>query len=143
MNTMPDHRSEPRLSDYLPPIYVAPFTMNTMQDYWGEPTLSDYLAQRNTAPFTTNTLPDYRSLEGAIDGLTHAQEPVIDEDASSAQIKDEQESEHERTTFDTGIQAWLQVLGAFFLWFNTWYVRAKWNFTYSKQINLATKYLSI
>lgn len=26
-------------------------------------------------------------------------------------------SEHD---FDTGLMAWLQVLGAFFLWFNSW-----------------------
>lgn len=25
-------------------------------------------------------------------------------------------------TFDTGVQAWLQVLGSFFLFFNSWYV---------------------
>lgn len=25
-------------------------------------------------------------------------------------------------SFDTGVLAWLQVLGSFFLWFNSWYV---------------------
>jgi hypothetical protein len=28
----------------------------------------------------------------------------------------------EQLVFDSGIKAWLQVLGAFFLWFNSWFV---------------------
>jgi hypothetical protein len=28
-----------------------------------------------------------------------------------------EDAEH---SFDTGLKAWLQVLGAFFLWFNSW-----------------------
>jgi hypothetical protein len=34
---------------------------------------------------------------------------------------DEKVKDHdEQFEFDTGIKSWLQVLGAFFLWFNSW-----------------------
>jgi hypothetical protein len=91
-----------------------------------QPRLSECFAQRNAAPFTMNTKLDYRSPEGAIDGLPKAQELLRDADASPTQMRDE--SGHDINTFDTGITAWMQVLGAFFLWFNTWCVRAKSNF---------------
>lgn len=42
-------------------------------------------------------------------------------DENTASTRDK--SRPKTTTFDTGTRAWLQVLGAFFLWFNTWYVR--------------------
>lgn len=32
------------------------------------------------------------------------------------------EKPSEEPTFDTGLTAWLQVLGSFFLFFNSWYV---------------------
>ena len=33
---------------------------------------------------------------------------------------DASEYEKEEKGFDKGLKAWLQVLGAFFLWFNSW-----------------------
>jgi hypothetical protein len=38
---------------------------------------------------------------------------------SPPQVKDSGYGTSERN-FDTGLKAWLQVLGAYFLWFNSW-----------------------
>jgi hypothetical protein len=43
----------------------------------------------------------------------------------------EKESE---PTFDTGLISWLQVLGSFFLFFNSWYVGPLW-FRYDENAN--------
>jgi hypothetical protein len=45
--------------------------------------------------------------------------------AATDQTEPRNESRHDMNTFDTGIRAWLQVLGAFFLWFNTWYAQSR------------------
>lgn len=42
-------------------------------------------------------------------------------DASFGIPIDEEAKNHDvQLEFDTGLKAWLQVLGAFFLWFNSW-----------------------
>lgn len=42
-------------------------------------------------------------------------------DASFGMPMDEVAKDYDvQLDFDTGIKAWLQVLGAFFLWFNSW-----------------------
>jgi hypothetical protein len=65
---------------------------------------------------------DKDSLDGARNDAHVAQEePLNDPERDFVQMEDK--LQRETSAFDTGLQAWLQVLGAFFLWFNTWYVR--------------------
>lgn len=43
-----------------------------------------------------------------------------EENAHSSGINSPVEKEPEEVTFDTGLFSWLQVLGSFFLFFNSW-----------------------
>jgi hypothetical protein len=45
-----------------------------------------------------------------------------EENPSSPGISSPGEKELEEVTYDTGFFSWLQVLGSFFLFFNSWYV---------------------
>lgn len=60
----------------------------------------------------------FRDAEGATEDLPREQELLTGVVANPAEMRNE--SEYKTNTFDTGIKAWLQVFGAFFLWFNTW-----------------------
>lgn len=54
---------------------------------------------------------------GAGNNLHNGSEQTSDLSDSSSRGKTEEEP-----TFDTGLTTWLQVLGSFFLFFNSWYV---------------------
>lgn len=45
-----------------------------------------------------------------------------EENPSPSGINSPGEKEIEEVTYDTGLFSWLQVLGSFFLFFNSWYV---------------------
>jgi hypothetical protein len=62
---------------------------------------------------------DTQDREHVIEKAPHQDEPVEDTEHRLGQDKDEPA---QAPTYDTGVKAWLHVLGAFFLWFNTWYV---------------------
>ena len=51
-----------------------------------------------------------------------AEAPVIkDEENINVAVEDSSTPKVEEPTFDTGVLAWLQVVGSFFLFFNSWY----------------------
>jgi hypothetical protein len=45
-----------------------------------------------------------------------------DEENAIANTTDLSPDKDPEVTFDTGLRSWLQVLGSFFLFFNSWYV---------------------
>lgn len=52
--------------------------------------------------------------------------PATKDEENAAQPVSESPGEKEsEPTFDTGLFSWLQVLGSFFLFFNSWYVPAR------------------
>ncbi|KAJ5157024.1 MFS-type transporter dbaD [Penicillium canariense] len=63
-----------------------------------------------------------------------------EENANSSGISSPAEKELEEQTFDTGFSAWMQVLGSFFLFFNSWGVINTWGAyqTYYEQNLLAS-----
>ncbi|KIW10373.1 hypothetical protein PV08_11335 [Exophiala spinifera] len=61
---------------------------------------------------------NYNIPDNATDSIFDAQGVV--EDAKESSVNMEDKSESEASSFDNGIKAWLQVFGAFFLWFNSW-----------------------
>lgn len=73
-----------------------------------------------------DTMLEDRNPEDALESLTRpsaASEIPIDAKTDENTANTRGKSRPETNAFDTGIRAWLQVLGAFFLWFNTWYVQ--------------------
>lgn len=52
-----------------------------------------------------------------------ADSPVVkDEENANSSASDSPADKDSEVTFDTGFFSWLQVLGSFFLFFNSWYV---------------------
>lgn len=52
-----------------------------------------------------------------------ANSPVAkDEENADSSASDSPADKESEVTFDTGLFSWLQVLGSFFLFFNSWYV---------------------
>lgn len=52
-----------------------------------------------------------------------ADNPVAkDEENANSLVSDSPADKESEPTFDTGLFSWLQVLGSFFLFFNSWYV---------------------
>ena len=65
---------------------------------------------------------DLREAESPSYAYSKARWPVAE--GSMKSLAGKTESAKEEPTFDSGTKAWLQVLGAFFLWFNSWYAKA-------------------
>lgn len=61
--------------------------------------------------------------------ISHALIATDEEKANDSPTEKESEP-----TFDTGLISWLQVLGSFFLFFNSWYVGPLW-FRYDENAN--------
>lgn len=51
--------------------------------------------------------------------------PIVQDEEKANDSPVEKEDE---PTFDTGLVSWLQVLGSFFLFFNSWYLGPSWWF---------------
>lgn len=66
---------------------------------------------------------DIEVVVGAEDvrGSADSQQEINHKTKTTAAVpQEEQTAVHDAGIPDGGLQAWLQVVGAFFLWFNTW-----------------------
>lgn len=62
------------------------------------------------------------NLEIEQNGLADTRIANDEENQSSSGINSPVEKRPDEVTFDTGLVSWLQVLGSFFLFFNSWWV---------------------
>ncbi|KAL3481215.1 major facilitator superfamily domain-containing protein [Aspergillus californicus] len=85
---------------------------------------------------------DFNTLEESTDVLEggHDVQPTIPVPAQPAQPTQPAQEKQQEPTFDTGLTAWLQVLGSFFLFFNSWGVVNTWGVyqTYYEQNMLSS-----
>lgn len=64
--------------------------------------------------------PTNSEVEQTANNLNHT--VTKDEENDIANTTDLPPDKDPEVTFDTGLRSWLQVLGSFFLFFNSWYV---------------------